>query len=59
MKVFTEQFSDSVPMPTSKRMSYFWTVSESVYSAVFDGTLTPEEGVEKAQKDFDALVQSE
>lgn len=57
--VFAEQFSDAVPMPASKRMSYYWTISNSVFSSVFDGTLTPEEGALKAQDDFDALVASE
>lgn len=59
MMVFAEQFSDAVPMPASKRISYFWTISEAVFSSVFDGTLTPEEGAQKAQDDFDALVASE
>lgn len=59
LKVFAEQFSDAVPMPASKRMSYYWTISEAIFSAVFDGDLTPEEGAKKAQTDFEALVASE
>ncbi len=57
--VFADQFSDAVPMPASKRMSYYWTISNSVFTSVFDGTLTPEQGAQKAQEDFDALVASE
>lgn len=59
LKVFAQQFEDAVPMPSSKRMSYYWTITESVLSAVFDGDLTPEEGAKKAQTDFEALVASE
>lgn len=59
LRVFSEEFSKSVPMPGGKRISYYWTIAQSVLSAVFDGTLTPKEGAEKAQKDFEALVASE
>ncbi len=59
LRVFCEEFTKSVPMPSTKRISYYWTIAQSVLSAVFDGTLTPEEGAQKAQKDFDALVASE
>lgn len=56
---FLSQFSDADPMPTATRMSYYWTIAENIFSAVFDGTLTPEEGAKKAQADFEALVASE
>lgn len=59
MKVFVEQFQDAVPMPAAKRISYYWTISENVFGAVFDGKITPEEGAKKAQEDFEALVESE
>lgn len=59
LMIIAEQFTESVPMPGSERLSYFWTLTNSVYSSVFDGTLTPEQGAEKAQADFDALVKSE
>lgn len=58
-RVYAEQFAEAVPMPSSKRMSYYWTITEAVLSAVFDGEFTPEEGAQKAQADFDALVASE
>ncbi len=54
-----EQFKNAVPMPTATRVSYYWTISENVFGAVFDGKLTPEKAAEKAQADFDALVASE
>lgn len=59
LRVFCEEFTKSVPMPSTKRISYYWTIAQSVLSAVFDGTLTPEQGAQKAQKDFEALVASE
>lgn len=59
LSVFVEQFKNAVPMPASKRISYYWTISDGLLSAVFDGALTPEEGAKKAQADFEALVQSE
>ncbi|WP_300381595.1 maltose ABC transporter substrate-binding protein [Clostridium sp.] len=59
LRVFSEAFKTSVPMPSTKRLSYYWTVMQGVLNSVFEGTLTPEEGAAKAQADFDALVQSE
>lgn len=59
LRVYVEAFKDAVPMPSVKRMSYYWTIMQSVLNAVFDGELTPEEGAKKAQKDFEDLVASE
>lgn len=59
LSVFTEQFKNSVPMPSTKRISYYWTIMQSVLNPVFDGKMTPEEGAKKAQSDFEALVTSE
>lgn len=59
LSVYVEAFKNSVPMPSVKRMSYYWTIMQSVLNAVFDGDITPEEGAIKAQKDFDDLVASE
>jgi len=59
LRVYSEAFKTSVPMPTTKRMSYYWTIMQGVLNSVFDGSLTPEEGAEKAQSDFEALVESE
>lgn len=59
LKVYAEQFNNAIPMPSAKRISYYWTIMQSVLSSVFDGKMTPSEGAKKAQKDFDALVDSE
>lgn len=59
LRVFSEAFKTSVPMPSSKRMSYYWTIMQGVLNSVFDGNLSPEEGAAKAQSDFEALVASE
>lgn len=59
LKVFSDSFKTSVPMPSAKRISYYWTITQGVLSSVFDGNLTPKEGAEKAQKDFEDLVASE
>jgi len=59
VKAFTEQFANSYPMPSVKRISYYWTVSKAVAKAVFDQELTPAEGRKKAVDDWNALVESE
>jgi arabinogalactan oligomer/maltooligosaccharide transport system substrate-binding protein len=59
LKVFAEEFSKSVPMPSAKRISYYWTIAQGVLNPVFDGTMTPEEGAKKAQEEFESLVASE
>lgn len=59
LSVYVEAFKNSVPMPSVKRMSYYWTIMQSVLNAVFDGDITPKEGALKAQKDFDDLVAGE
>ncbi len=59
LSVYAQQFENAEPMPSVKRMSYYWTIMQSVLPAVFDGKITPEEGAIKAQKDFDSLVASE
>ncbi len=57
--MFAEAFKTAVPQSAVPRMSYYWTIMDSVLSSVFDGDLTPAEGAAKAQADFDALVASE
>lgn len=59
LSVYAKQFEAAEPMPGVKRMSYYWTIMQSVLPAVFEGEITPEEGAAKAQKDFEALVASE
>ena len=57
--VFAEQFKTSVPTPTISRMSYIYPLGDSVLSTVFDGKLTPEQGVEKAKQEWNALIATE
>ncbi|MDZ4957308.1 extracellular solute-binding protein, partial [Clostridium perfringens] len=38
LSVFFEQFKNAVPMQNSKRISYYWTISDGLLGAVFDGT---------------------
>lgn len=57
--VFVEQFKNSVPQPAVSRMSYFWSISEAIYSEVFDGNMTPEDAQAKMIADYEALLASE
>ncbi|WP_277406695.1 sugar ABC transporter substrate-binding protein [Lacrimispora xylanisolvens] len=59
LSVYAEAFENAVPMPSVKRMSYYWTIMQSVLNSVFDGKMTPAEGAAKAQSDFNDLVTSE
>lgn len=52
-------FDKSVPMPSAKRISYYWTISGEVGPEVFDGTITPAQGQKKAQQEWDSFVKSE
>lgn len=57
--VFIEQFENTVPQPAVSRMSYFWSIAESIYLEVFDGTMTPEDAQAKMISDYEALLASE
>lgn len=59
IRPFVEQFANSYPMPSVKRISYYWTISAAVCQAVFDGQLTPEEGRAKAVSDWNAMLLTE
>ena len=59
ISVFIEQFESTVPQPAVSRMSYYWTISDNVFSLVFDGEMTPEEAQAKSVADYEALVASE
>lgn len=59
LKVYATEFTKSIPMPSTKRISYYWTIMLSVLNPVFDGKMTPQEGAKKAQSDFEALIASE
>ncbi|SHO43370.1 maltose ABC transporter substrate-binding protein [Anaerocolumna xylanovorans] len=56
---FVDQFANSYPMPSVQRISFYWTISAGVCQAVFDGTLTPEEGREKAVSDWKTMLTTE
>lgn len=59
IKPFVEQFANSYPMPSVQRISFYWTISAGVCQAVFDGTLTPQEGREKAVSDWKTMLTTE
>lgn len=59
MKVFASQFQNTIPMPTGKRMSYYWSIGNTAYELAFDQAMTPEEASVKAMKDWQGLVDSE
>ena len=46
------QANYSHPMPIIREMSFFWDVAGSMYSAVWDGLLTPEEAASHAYEGF-------
>lgn len=52
-------FNESIPMPTAKRVSYFWTIAANVGPAVFDGKMTPKAAAAKAKSDWDAFLKAE
>lgn len=56
---FVTQFSNSVAMPSVTRISYFWSITQDIDKAVFDGTLTPAEGRKKAVENWEALLSTE
>lgn len=59
IKPFVEQFTNSYPMPSVQRISYYWTIGASVSQAVFDGQLTPEQGRKKAVEDWNTMLTTE
>lgn len=59
LQAFVKQFSNSVPMPSASRMSYYWTISARTCQSVFDGDLTPEQGRQKAIDDWNTFLTTE
>ncbi|CDZ24374.1 hypothetical protein CCDG5_1260 [[Clostridium] cellulosi] len=59
LKAIAKCFDDSIPMPTAKRLSYFWTITSSIGPAVFDGKMTPKAAAAKAKSDWDSLLKAE
>lgn len=45
-------FDQSVPMPSSKNMDSFWTICTDIGPAVFDGSMTPQQGVAKSEQEW-------
>lgn len=58
-KAFTQQFTNTIPMPSSSRISYFWTIGATTAAAVFDGKITPAEGRKKAVDDWNTMLSTE
>ncbi|WP_411676969.1 maltose ABC transporter substrate-binding protein [Caproicibacter sp.] len=54
-----EAFQKSAPMPSVKRISYFWTVIGEIGPEVFDEKLSPEDAQKKAVSEWNSLVQTE
>ncbi len=52
---FMKQAEYSFAMPIIPEISYYWTATKSMFEAVWDGVLTPQEAADKAQADFEAL----
>ncbi len=59
LQAIIKAFGNSNPMPSSKRISYFWTISNDICTAVFDGKITPAQGAKKAQDEWNSLVKVE
>lgn len=59
IKAFNAQFTNSVPMPSITRISFYWTISQDVDKAVFDGILSPEDGQQKALDTWESSLASE
>jgi arabinogalactan oligomer/maltooligosaccharide transport system substrate-binding protein len=52
-------FDKSVPMPSAKRMSDFWTIITDVGPSVFDGKMTPQQGAKKVQQEWTTALATE
>ncbi|WP_167956558.1 sugar ABC transporter substrate-binding protein [Anaerosporobacter faecicola] len=59
LPAFVNQFENSIPMPSVKRISYFWSIAADIDRAVFDGQITPAEGRAKAIENWEALLATE
>lgn len=59
LNAVVKAFDRSVPMPSAKRISYYWTIAADIGPAVFDGKLTPKQGAEKAQQEWESFLKTE
>ncbi|WP_455715946.1 sugar ABC transporter substrate-binding protein [Anaerosporobacter sp.] len=59
LPAFVKQFESSVPMPSVSRISYFWSITQEIDRAVFDGQLTPADARKKSIENWNALLATE
>lgn len=59
LSAIVKAFQDAAPMPTAKRISYYWTIAANVGPAVFDGKMTPKAGAAKAVGDWQSFLKAE
>lgn len=59
MSAIVKSFANTIAAPSAKRMNFYWRISNDIFTAVFDGKLSPEEGVQQAQERWQSLLQSE
>ena len=52
-------FDTSIPMPSAKRISYFWTIAGNIGPAVFDGQMTINDAIKKAKADWESFLLTE
>lgn len=55
LQVIASAFDDSIPMPSAKKISYFWTIMGDIGPSVFKGDMTADEAVAKAQEEWDSF----
>lgn len=54
-----EAFTHATPMPSAKRINYYWIIASSIGPAVFDGQMTPADAAKRAQEDWNSFIISE
>lgn len=59
LTAIAKAFEKAVPMPSVKRISYYWTISANIGPAVFDGKMTPQAAAKKAAQDWKTFLQTE
>ncbi|WP_310604613.1 sugar ABC transporter substrate-binding protein [Anaerosporobacter sp.] len=59
LPAFVKQFEYSIPMPSISRISYFWSITQDIDRAVFDGQLTPADARGKSMENWNALLATE
>lgn len=59
LTAISKAFEKAVPMPSAKRISYYWTISANIGPAVFDCKMTPKDAAKKAVQDWKTFLQTE